>query len=57
MRLMRQLWLLINWRRRRLYRAAVAETRRWQREEREKMAQYCPHVRRIIADDGGRSWR
>lgn len=58
MRLMRQrLWLLIHWRQARVYRAAVAEARQWQREEREKVAAYDLHVRRIVADDGGRSWR
>lgn len=52
----RRLSLLLPWRRR-MYRAAVAEFHRWQREDRETMAQYCPQVRRIVTDDGGRSWR
>lgn len=51
-----RLWLLLPWRRR-VYRAAVAELHRWQDEDRAKMAQYNLHVRRIVTDDGGRSWR
>jgi hypothetical protein len=52
----RLLMHLLPWRRR-TYRLAVAELHRWQREDREIMAQYCPKVRDIIADDGGRKCR
>ncbi len=53
----RRLWLFLHPRQRRMHREAVAECRRWQHEEREKMALYNWRVRQIVTDDGGRSWR
>ncbi len=52
----RLLMHLLPWRRR-TYRLAVAELHRWQREDREVMAQYNAAVRRIVTDHGGRTWR
>ena len=58
---MRRLLLLLPWTRAarsdRSYRPAVDDLRQWQQTERERMATYDDAVRRIVTDDGGRSWR